>query len=670
MFVKVWIDKPLGALSYKLPTERLLPSSAALRGARVEVPVKNKTLMGIIQERCTDPGCPPEKIKELIALIDPIPLLPLELLSFMEKISLFYHYPLSQTLFNALPSLFKKNTPLPSLPPLTQTQDPLPPLPTLHPEQDAALSSFLKKGKGFNAFLLYGVTGSGKTVVYLHMVQHCLQNTKQILILVPEIALTPQTLHFFEHYFGEKVLAYHSKLTPKQRYLRFARVLQGESLIIIGTRSALLLPFSDLALCIVDEEHDSSYKQQSGLLYQARDMAIWRAKLLNIPIVLGSATPSLESFVRLKDPRWTKLSLEQRANQQALPPLFYIDRRGLPKNTAFLANAPALSPQSLAEIQKTLDEEDQVLIFINRRGFAPIWMCLSCSYQALCPGCQLRLCYHEQPSHLSCHHCSYKCPTPLACPHCQEKMSPIGMGTQRIEGDIATLWPQIPLFRLDSDTLSSHKMLEKTLKTLKKPGPAIVIGTQLLAKGHNLPHITLVLILDSDSALYSIDFRATERLAQVITQVRGRAGRFEKPGRVFLETSFPQHPLLKKLSDTPYADIVSFLLKDREKHQMPPYSALALFRVETKQKEAGFKALSSLQRFLSAMAKKDGSPILCLGPVMAPSPLRHYYHRAQLLIRAPNKSSRHYFLQAYRDTIQACLKNTRWSLDIEANDLS
>jgi primosomal protein N' (replication factor Y) len=654
ILLKIALDCPLEPLDYLAPF-----SENSRIGARVKVPFGTKEKIGIVVEEGGRTNCPPEKLKNIIELIDLSPILKSQYLNFIRKIAIYYQYPLGQVFAASLPANFRQGKALPSPGPLPDVAvDPSKNFSAhLSEAQKSAVKQLLECEHTYTPFLLEGVTGSGKTEVYLERIQKSLDQGKQALVLVPEISLTPQTLRRFQERFGPKVCAYHSGLSPKQRYESFTRLIQGQSLVMIGTRSAILLPFSTLDLIIVDEEHDPSYKQQDGFRYSARDLALWRALEHKCPVILGSATPSLESLANLKRPNWQHLSLPERANGSSLPNIQLIDIR-------HRKLTEGLSPQTLAIVRKSLAAQDHVLFFLNRRGFAPVWMCFECGTSIDCPFCDARLTVHQRPKGLQCHHCGYKSPLISKCLDCQSPLASVGLGTQRLEESLSSLFPDIPVLRLDSDSLQGKGALEKMLAQAQEPGAKILLGTQLLSKGHNLAHLNLVVILEVDAALFSVDFRATERLGQLVTQVSGRAGRFSKAGTVLLQTNFPEHPLLSCLSKKEYRVFAEGLLEERFIAQLPPYQYLALLRAESRKP-------SSAQDFLSFVSKEAKIPagLRLLGPAKAPMLKRNQYYRSQLLLQARSRVELAQGLSCLRELLKKAPSNLRLSLDIDPIDL-
>jgi primosomal protein N' (replication factor Y) len=411
----------------------------------------------------------------------------------------------------------------------------------LNPEQATVLRQLESLPSGFAPALLEGVTGSGKTEIYLRLIQQLRNQGKQVLVLVPEIALTPQTVGRFERRFGGRgaVASLHSNLTDRERLQTWLKCRSGEVSVLIGTRSAVLAPFRNLGLIVVDEEHDGSFKQQDGLRYSARDVAVKRTQNLGIGLLLGSATPSLESLNNARSGRYAHLRLQHRAAGASMPGFHLIDIRAQ-------TLTDGLSDELVRIVKRHLDQGGQTLVFLNRRGFAPSYLCPRCGWQAVCPHCEMRMTLHLSPRALICHHCSHRHALPDSCPDCtQEHLIAVGIGTQRTEAGLARLFPDVPLYRIDRDTTRSQKRMEAQFDSIREGLPAILVGTQMLAKGHHFPKVTLVAVINADGGFMSADFRAPERTAQLIVQVAGRAGRAENPGEVWIQTYQPDSALLR-----------------------------------------------------------------------------------------------------------------------------
>lgn len=533
----------------------------------------------------------------------------------------------------------------------------------LNEEQSRAFAA-IHAGMGrFHPYLLVGVTGSGKTEIYLQLIRSVLEAGKQALILIPEINLGPQTLQRFVHRFNAKIALIHSHLTDRERFEAWQSAREGSAQIVIGTRSALFTPLKNPGLLIVDEEHDGSYKQQEGFRYNARDLAVMRAHLEHIPLVLGSATPSLESLHNAQTGRYALLTLTQRAGGAAPPHFERIDIRSRPLDAG-------LSRPLLRRMSETLATNRQVMVFLNRRGFAPALLCHSCGWMAECPQCDARLTLHQRSGELRCHHCDYRTTPPDACPSCQHtELLPVGNGTERTEERLQQLFPQYPVLRIDRDSTRRKGSLEQLFAQIHSGEPCILIGTQMLAKGHHFPRVTLVAIVNADGGLFSTDFRATERMAQQIVQVAGRTGRAHEPGHVLIQTHLADHPLLVQLSHEGYVSFAQQALSERRAAGLPPFSQLALLRADAaalEQAEAFLQQAVEATRDILAPA----SSVDVLGPIAAPMERRAGRHRAQLLIQAKNRADLHRFLSLWVPQLeQLPHRAVRWSLDVDPVDL-
>ncbi|MGB5652016.1 MAG: primosomal protein N', partial [Sedimenticolaceae bacterium] len=449
----------------------------------------------------------------------------------------------------------------------------------LNPEQATALESLVADIGGFSVSLLDGVTGSGKTEVYLQLAAEVLARGKSVLVLVPEISLTPQLLQRFRRRLGDGVRVMHSGLTEKEREQTWHRLRLGLSRVLLGTRSCIFTPIAGLGLVLVDEEHDASFTQTEGFRYSARDLAIVRAQRAGCPVVLGSATPSLESLRNAQTGRYRHLRLDRRAGEALSPRVDLLDIRDQPLQSG-------MSQLLLDQVGATLARGEQVILFLNRRGYAPVMSCFSCGWLSDCPRCDARQTLHRSSGLLWCHHCGAQRRVPRNCPECgAEDLHPLGQGTEQLEGFLAGRFPDYPLIRVDRDATAKKGSLEKLLDRLHAAEAALLVGTQMLAKGHHFPGVTLVGVLDADGGLYSADFRATERMAQLLVQVAGRAGRGDRPGRVLIQTRYPDHPLLQTLVRKGYRAFAEQALREREAASMPPYSHQALLRADATQIE-------------------------------------------------------------------------------------
>ncbi|MDH4276145.1 MAG: primosomal protein N', partial [Gammaproteobacteria bacterium] len=533
--------------------------------------------------------------------------------------------------------------------------------PPLNSAQQDAVAT-LTAARGFQVFLLEGVTGSGKTEVYLAAIAEVLQRGLQAMVLVPEISLTPQTLARFNDRLGVPLAVLHSGLSDGERLHAWLRARSGEARVVVGTRSAVFTPAPDLGLIVVDEEHDHSYKQQEGLRYSARDFALRYAQRMGVPVVLGSATPALESLANVQRQRYQCLELPERAGDAKPPQLTLLDVRRQPM-TANIAEPLVMA------IRHHLAAGEQVLIFLNRRGYSPVLLCHDCGWVADCPRCHARYTLHQGRGRLVCHHCDSQTGVPTQCPHCTSlDLRPLGYGTQRLEDELAALFPEAALLRIDRDTMRNKGALATAIDQVRSGHAQLLIGTQMLAKGHDFPNVTLVAVLDADQGLYSTDFRATEHLAQLIIQVAGRAGRGTKPGRVVIQTHNPDHPLLQILIHHGYPAYAKAALEERYAARLPPYTHIALARAEATEARA---AHDFLRDTLLHVGRPPSAMIEVLGPVPAPMERRAGRHRAQMLFSAVERKDLHPWLAAWRAAAAAspAARKVRWSLDVDPVDL-
>lgn len=531
----------------------------------------------------------------------------------------------------------------------------------LNDEQSNAIAKINQQNKQFAVFLLDGITGSGKTEVYLNIIADVLSQGKQALVLVPEIGLTPQTIKRFKQRFNAPIDILHSGLTDKERLEVWIRSKDGENAIVVGTRSSLFTPFKDLGIIIIDEEHDSSYKQQEGWRYNARDLAIIRAKIENIPIVLGSATPSLETINNAQTHKYQQLKLTQRAGNAKLAKQSILDIRGM-------ALASGLSQPLIEQIRAHLHNNNQVMLFLNRRGFAPLIICHDCGWIAECPRCDRPYTFHKKQNKLICHYCDTPREVPKQCPKCgSTQLLPIGFGTEQLEKQLNLLFPNIKVTRIDRDTITKKEALNSYLREIHQGGAHILVGTQILAKGHHFPDVTLVGIVDVDGALFSSDFRATERFAQIYTQVSGRAGRETKAGEVILQTYHPQHPLLNILLTQGYPAFAKQTLFERQQTLLPPFSYQVLIRAADRNNLHAPKFLQRIHDWLKANYDHN---LWQLGPIPASQPKKAGYNRWQLLLQHTNRQ----LLQQILDNLLTVVEQwddvskVRWSIDVDPID--
>lgn len=534
-------------------------------------------------------------------------------------------------------------------------EDVLDRIPDLSQAQFDAASQLPLPENGFAAALLFGITGSGKTELYLYYLKHYLRDRDQALVLVPEINLTPQTVARFQHYFGSRIVVWHSALNDGERLSTWLKVRSGEPVIMIGTRSAVLLPFTGLKTIIVDEEHDSSYKQGEGFRYSGRDTAVYRAHLNNCPVILGSATPSMESYNNALTGKYALIKLEERAGNARPPHIKLLDIRSRPLEGG-------LSRPAVQAIEKCLQDGQQALVFVNRRGFAPVMMCFDCGHMVECPRCDTRLTYHRRDRAMRCHHCDFQTAATDHCPKCgSDAFKPVGQGTERTEDILTAQFPDTPVVRVDRDSTQRKGSIQGILKKVNSGRPCILVGTQMLAKGHDFPNVTLVVVVNADGGLFSVDFRAPEQLIQTLLQVSGRAGRGEKPGEVLVQTCHSDHPLLGALALGDYIPIANQLLTERETSLLPPYRAMAIFRVEADTMEASLRLLDNIK---SEATQKD---IESWGPLPAIIARRADRHRAQLVVISRSRTRLNGQLAALCQGLDMMKfpKDTKWAIDVD-----
>ena len=700
-------------------------------GARVAVSFGRQNVVGVIVEKLTDekPLDLGFKLKAITELLDDNAILDAKVLSLLTWSAQYYQFPIGEVMHTALPSFLRQGKPynllarmwkliddhaedklkrsekqqdaykILKLHPtgtsenilnlagietatlkalekkqitqcILEAQDFKPQAMTLaqmpltpNDEQKRAIQNILKAHHSYHAFLLDGLTGSGKTEVYLQVMQEVLKQGKQVLVLVPEIGLTPQTVSRFQSRFHCHIALLHSGLNDSKRLQAWQSAQTGKASIVIGTRSAIYTPLPHLGLIVLDEEHDLSFKQQEGFRYHARDVALYRAHLENCPIILGSATPSIDSYALVEQGKMTRLELDQRAGVAVMPKMHVIDLKVAQKQNG-------ISQQLIHEVQKRLDKKEQVLIFLNRRGYAPVLICESCGWQAKCPHCDANFTVHRQPyQHLHCHHCGTIHRMPEHCPQCQHsELKPIGLGTAKVEENLQELFPNFDVIRVDRDSTSRVGSWQKIYNKIQKSEPIILLGTQMLAKGHHFPYVTLVAILDIDSGLLSVDFRATERTAQLIIQVAGRAGRGEKKGEVYLQTLRPDHPLLNTLLESGYRSFAKQTLKERKAAWMPPYRYAALLRCESKDQELN---QSFLQEHAQVLRQASENSIDIWGPIPAPMERKAGRYQAHMVLLSKDRARMHFYIrQWWQNVWHNKPHGMKLSLDIDPQELS
>lgn len=699
-------------------------------GCRVKVPFGRRQVIGVIVGNTDTTQQPVHTLKRIAQVIDEQPLWEDELWQLLNWSARYYQHPLGDVLHTALPALLRQGHPARAaleriwhcteqgrtlepaslrraprqLALLTQLQqhhdgmheaqlrqvqdDCLPvlkrlqargwvecteqpsvfagqaatpqPGPVPNPEQARAVATVSDARETFNCFALDGVTGSGKTEVYLQLIERCLADGKQALVLVPEIGLTPQMIRRFETRLGSAIAVLHSGLNDSQRLAAWVAARDAQVPVILGTRSAIFTPLARPGLIIIDEEHDTSFKQQDGFRYSARDLAIWRARQNNIPVVLGSATLSVETLYNVRQGRFTPLHLTERAGVARPPALKIIDARAQPMYEG-------LTDKLMQVMQQHLARHNQVLLFLNRRGFAPTLMCHDCGWVAKCQRCDSHMTYHHSDRRLRCHHCGAERRAEKSCAQCQsENLLTLGAGTERIEQALQQRFAGVEIVRIDRDTTRRRGSLEALLDRVKTGQRQILVGTQMLAKGHHFPNVTLVGIVDADQGLHSAEFHAPERMAQLILQVAGRAGRAEQPGEVYIQTHHPDHPLLLKLIEHGYGEFARALLREREAAALPPFTAMALLRAEAVQRDA---ALAFLEQVRMILRNARADKVQIFGPLPAPMEKRAGRFRAQLIVQAQERGSLQQLLQHSLPQVEAIKSGrVRWSVDVDPVD--
>ncbi len=540
---------------------------------------------------------------------------------------------------------------------------PLQPAPELNTQQSQVVEEMTAYMTGFSVQLLDGITGSGKTEVYFQLIQQQLDRQQQVIYLVPEIGLTSQLVERVRARFGKRFAISHSGLTDLMRYQAWQQFREGDVDIMLGTRSCLFSQSQRLGLIVIDEEHDSSYKQEDGIRYHARDVAIKRAQMLGIPVLLGSATPSLESLNNRDREHYRLHQLNQRPTAFPPPAVQLIDMRHLKLDTG-------CSPHLLQTIKKHLDANGQVLLYLNRRGFAPVVMCHECGWQSHCQHCDARLTLHHSVQRLLCHHCGYAQPVPLACPECDHAdIKHYGIGTEQLEQRLQQLFAETPVIRIDRDVVSGRHQLETKLQALNSGEPCLLIGTQMIAKGHDYPSITMSVILDADQALFSALYRASEGLVQTVFQVSGRSGRGQRAGEAYVQTRFPEHPLMKSLVQQPYREIATNILSERRLLGFPPYARVVMFRADALSLQLAMDKLEEIRSIVDVQASTYG--LQCIGPIPALMTRRIGRYRAQLCLMSADLRTLRSVLRASMGEIEniASTHSVKWMIDVDALDL-
>ena len=664
LILEVAVAAPLmGLFDYLAPAD----TEVELRpGMRVRVPFGRGTRVGLLVGLKAESTLPADRLRQAQAVLDAEPLLPDDLLRLLSWASTYYQHPPGEVFATAVPKALRegrdpgRRRKLKAPPASADGGPPADVPPLLTAGQQLAVAA-INAAVGFRCFLLDGVTGSGKTEVYLRCIQERLDAGQQCLVLVPEIGLTPQLLDRFRRRFPVPMAVLHSGLADGERLRAWTAARDGTARIVIGTRSAIFTPLKRPGLLVVDEEHDTSYKQQDGFRYSARDLAVWRAQKLGVPLVLGSATPSLESVENARSGRYERLVLAERAGTAGQPTVHLIDvRTHLPRD--------GLTQPLLAAIRGHLAADGQVLIFLNRRGYAPTLVCVGCGTVIGCERCDARMVLHQQRGRVTCHHCGSERAAPADCPACHAELRPVGQGTERLEQALAREFPDHPMERIDRDTTRRRGEIERRLERVHSLEARLLLGTQMLTKGHDFPGVTLVGIVDVDQGLFGTDFRSAERLAQTYIQVAGRAGRADRAGEVYLQTLFPDHPLLRVLLAQGYGAFATLALAERQQAGWPPWSSLALVRAEATERPAVFSFLEATASLARTAAP---SGLRVLGPAPAPMERRSGRYRGQLLLQADARRDLQRFLPDFRAAVSALpsQRRVRWSLDVDPSEL-
>ncbi|MBV2234118.1 MAG: primosomal protein N' [Sterolibacterium sp.] len=668
--LRVALDLPLPRLfDYRVAADVVVGREDIGRCVRVPFGRGEKT--GIIVDVVAHSQQPVEKLKLAGAIFRELPPLPAEWLALTEFCSRYYQHPLGEVMALALPPYLRRGKlpaarkektatrlPAPSAPSVP------PALPTLLPEQAQAVATIAAHFGRYAAFLLHGITGSGKTEVYLRLIAETLAQGKQALMLVPEIALTPQLEGRVAARFpAARIVSAHSGLAEAARARGFVAALEGDIDILLGTRLAVFAPMPRLGLIVVDEEHDASFKQQEGLRYSARDVAVWRAHQRQVPIVLGSATPALESFYHATTPggRYQHVELTRRAVAEAPPTVRCVDTRREKLQDG-------MSAALLAAIGERLERQEQSLVFLNRRGYAPVLACPACGWVSRCRRCAANKVVHLADKRLRCHHCGLETAIDRHCPTCGNlDIHAFGRGTQRLEENLATRFPSARILRVDRDSANTPAKWRAVLTAIHEGHADILIGTQMLAKGHDFPRLTLVGAVGADAALFAADFRAPERLFSQLMQVGGRSGRASLPGEVLIQTEYPQHPLYQALVAHDYARFAQSQLEERRQAGFPPFTFQAMLRAEARQ-------LDDALEFLKQAAALANAQLPAGISLYDPVPMRMYrvmaLERAQLLVESASRPALQGFLPQWVEQLRALRtsRQLRWHLDVDPQE--
>ncbi len=632
-------------------------------GALVVVPFGRMRKVGVAVAHSDHSSVPQERLRSIESLVEDVPPFTPEQIDLFAFCAGYYQRPLGEVIAASLPPRLRQVNRRRIAPAPEDRGDPgFSETVALSPEQRAALAKVRQGASRFHPVLLHGVTGSGKTEVYLHLIADALSRGRQALLLVPEIGLTPQfEAQVRSRFPGARLAAAHSHLNEGDRAAAWLAAQSGAARIVLGTRLAVLMPFRDLGLIVVDEEHDGSYKQQEGLRYSARDVAVRRAQRLQVPVVLGSATPSLESYSNAREGRYTLARLPARAVAgAAMPKVRTVDTRAdLPREGLTFALVEA--------IRARIARGEQSLVFVNRRGFSPVLFCRACTWHSACTRCSANMVLHLRDGELRCHHCGRRERVPAKCPTCgATDLAPVGQGTQRVEDSLRATLPKARIARVDRDSTARKGALRGVLERVRAGEVDVLVGTQMLAKGHDYPALTLVGVLESDSALFSADFRASERLFAQLVQVSGRSGRASQPGEVLIQTDFPTHPLYAAVASHDFDRFALEALDERRLAGFPPYSHLAMLRAESKKTGEAVDFLRTAAR----LARKLGGGVEVFDPVPAPMERKAGFERAQLLVRASERGRMQPFLRAWREELAARgERRVRWSIDVDPQEV-
>jgi len=653
--VRVALDVPVPRLFDYLAPD----SDESDIGRRVTVPFGTGSRTGVIIALAAASDQPGDKLKAVTGILRDMPALPAEWLALCEFCARYYQTPLGEVTSFALPPMLRRGKlPRTRKPAATAPAPVIPPgLPRLMAAQQAAVEAIAGIA-GFHALLLHGVTGSGKTEVYLRAIDAVLARGGQALMLVPEIALTPQLeARVASRFPAAHIVCANSGMADAARARGFLEALSGRADIVLGTRLAVFMPLPRLQLIIIDEEHDASFKQQEGLRYSARDVAVWRARQLNIPVVLGSATPSLETFHHASTGRYQLFELPERAVAEAMPVVRIIDTRREKLQEG-------LSAALLAGLQQRLERGEQSLVFLNRRGYAPVLACPPCGWISRCQRCAANLVVHLADQRLRCHHCGFETGIPRACPDCGNvDLLPFGRGTQRLETMLVERFPAARVLRIDRDSASTPKKWQALLATIHAGEADILVGTQMLAKGHDFPLLTLVGAVGADAALFAADFRAPERLFAQLMQVGGRSGRADLPGEVLIQTEYPDHALYRALVDHDYVRFARAQLDERRIAGFPPFSFQAFLRAEARSIEQSLAFLAAARSAAETLAEG----VTLYDPVPMRMQRLMTLERGQLLVESVSRPALQAFLAAWMEKLHALKMpgGLRWHLDVD-----